>query len=445
MSWPLAALLLAACGSQPAAPAQPSAQPPSATAASAAPASSAKPATSTAPAASSAGQTAPIKVGFITDLTGPQANEGKDNLDAFNLYLESIDNTVAGRKIQVISADAAGQADTALTKAKELVENQNVAFLTGFNFSTECFAVAPYAAEAKVPMVIVDNCAAISLGLDPKFASPYLVRTTSSSSNGSGATIGSWIYQHGARKAIMLSIDDAGIQENADSYARPFVEAGGSFVQELHPPITTTDFGPIVSQFEPSADSVIVFEPSIAGLRFGEAFSSYGSKLQVYDVLGGRTNGPNLAGLKDKAVGFIGQQAWSPGFESPMAQAWNKAWIAKHPDRPVQSVDTANGYSGAQVIVAALRKLGGNVDDRPKLVDALFSTDMETVKGPVKIDRARNASIQNSYLFQVAKGGDGSIQSHLLQTITGASTPLPAVDDLTKFPYGKLKGKWVGM
>jgi branched-chain amino acid transport system substrate-binding protein len=242
----------------------------------------------------------------------------------------------------------------------------------------------------------------------------------------------------------MLSIDNVGIQENADSYAKPFVEAGGSFVQELHPPITTTDFGPIVSQFDQSADSVLVFEPSIEGLRFGQAYASYGGKLKVYDVLGGPTNGPNLVNLKDKAAGFVGQQSWTPAFDTPMTQAWSKAWNAKYPDRPYQSVDTANGYAGAQIIADAIKRLNGNLDDKLKFVDALFATDMETVKGPVKVDKTRNTIIQNSYLFEVVKSGDG-IQQKLLQTIAGAQTPLPAVDELTKFPYGKLKGKWVGI
>lgn len=436
------AVLLAGCGGQasPSPSQQASQGPVSSTPAS----TSSKPAGSTASSASPSSQAQPIKIGFVSDLTGPTANEGKDNLDAFNLYLESQGNTVAGRKVQVSSVDAAGQPDAALTKAKALVEDQKVDFLTGFNFSTECFAVAPYAAQARVPMVIVDNCAAISMGLDPKINSPYLVRLTSSSSNGTGAAISNWIYQQGARKAIMLSIDNAGIQENADSYAKPFVQAGGSFVQELHPPITTADFGPIVAQFDSSADSVMVFEPTIEGLRFGQAFASYGSKVKVYDVLGGPTNGPNLLGLKDKAIGFVGQQSWTPAFDTAVTQAWSKAWSAKYPDRPYQSVDTANGFAGAQIIVDAIKRVNGNLDDKAKFIDALFATDMETIKGPVKVDKARNTIIQNSYLFEVAKAGDG-VQSKLLQTITGAQTPLPSVDELTKFPYGKLKGKWVGM
>ncbi len=447
-------LLLAACGGTTAAPGSAPATPSSALAkpaasAAAEPSASAKPAASAAsagvkPAASAGAQGQPIKIGFVTDLTGPTANEGKDNLDAFNLYLESLDNTIAGRKVQIVTADAAGQPDTALTKTKELVENQKVDFLAGFNFSTECFAVAPYAAQAKIPMVIVDNCAAISLGLDPRLNSPYLVRLTASSSNGGGAAISRWIYQQGARKAIMLSIDNAGIQENADSYAKPFVDVGGSFVQELHPPINTTDFAPYVSQFDQSADSVIVFEPSIAGLRFGQAFASYQPKVKVYDVLGGPTNGPNLLGLKDKAAGFIGQQSWSPAFDTPMAQTWNKAWLAKHPDRPYQSIDTANGYAGAQIIVEAIKKLNGNLDDKLKFVDTLFATDMETIKGPMKVDKTRNTALQNIYIFEVDKSGDAA-KSRVLQTIQGTTTPLPSVDELSKFPYGKLKGKWVGM
>jgi hypothetical protein len=127
-----------------------------------------------------------------------------------------------------------------------------------------------------------------------------------------------------------------------------------------------------------------------------------------------------------------------------MDQAWSKAWNTKHPDRQWQSIDTANGYAGAQIIVDALKRVNGDVDDKPKFVDALFATDLETIKGQVRVDRQRNTAIQSSYLFQVDQSGD-PLKSKLLQTLTGATIPLPSVDELTKFPYGKLKGKWVGM
>ena len=37
------------------------------------------------------------------------------------------------------------------------------------------------------------------------------------------------------------------------------------------------------------------------------------------------------------------------------------------------------------------------------------------------------------------------LKSKLLQTIAGASIQLSSTDELTKFPYGKMKGKWVGI
>ena len=136
------ALLLSACGgaSAPSTPASPSGAPPASAPASkpAAPSSAAasKPAASAAaspaaskPAASrpaaSAGASAAgdtIRIGLLEPLTGPSASIGKDNQDGFNLYLKSVNGAMAGKKVEAIVADDQNQADTGLTKAKELVD-----------------------------------------------------------------------------------------------------------------------------------------------------------------------------------------------------------------------------------------------------------------------------------------------------------------------------------
>src|SRR5689334_13064972 len=82
-----------------------SAKPASSAAASAKPAASAsaKPAASASAAAGASGGT--IKIGLIQPLTSIYANQGKDHVDGFKLYLDSIDNTVAGRKIELLVGD----------------------------------------------------------------------------------------------------------------------------------------------------------------------------------------------------------------------------------------------------------------------------------------------------------------------------------------------------
>jgi branched-chain amino acid transport system substrate-binding protein len=357
--------------------------------------------------------------------------------------LDSINGTVAGRTIQVVTADTQAKPDVALTKAKQLVENEKVDLLAGFNLSTECFAVAPYAGQAKIPMVVTDNCAAVRLMTDPKLTSPYLVRT---STNGSGVqALADYAYKQGLRKAIMVSIDNSGIQESADSFAKVFVDRGGSFVQELHPSFGTTDFGPIVSQLDQSADSVVLFEPGIDGLRFGQAYASYGlKKFKVIDAIGGPTNGSNLTQLGDKLLGVWGQSPFPPALDTTIDQQWLKGWQAKYGDRAIGSSDATNGYAGAMIITSAIKALDGKVDDRQAFMNTLYKLDLETNKGRMKLD-ANHDVVQNAYVFDVVQNG-AIVQLHSLYTqelVAADSFNTP--QELAKFPFGQLKGKWVGM
>src|SRR6185312_11117627 len=82
----------------------------------------------------------PIKIGVIEPLTGSLSPNGKDGRDGFNLFLDSVNSTVAGRKIQVVEADSQGAADVSLSKAKQLVESDGVKALAGFVATPECYA-----------------------------------------------------------------------------------------------------------------------------------------------------------------------------------------------------------------------------------------------------------------------------------------------------------------
>src|SRR5712691_6536066 len=157
--------LLAACGggagpsTAPSQPATSSAAKPSAQAGEA----TSKPAVSPASASPAAGKPAAstataesIKAGIVVPLTGPTSIAGKENVDGFNLYLASVNGAMAGRKIEVVNADTAGQADVALTKTKALVESSKVNVLMGLTLSPECLAVAGYVKEVHVPTIISD-------------------------------------------------------------------------------------------------------------------------------------------------------------------------------------------------------------------------------------------------------------------------------------------------
>jgi len=383
---------------------------------------------------------------LLVALTGPNSTTGKENVAGTKLYLDSVNNTLAGRKVEVIAADTQAQADVALAKAKQLVENDKVNVLMGLSLTPECYAVAGYVKEAHVPLIISDNCGAQGLTTDPKFASPYIVRTTFSSFE-TNWFLADWTYSQGRHKAILMLSDYGGGLEITDEFASTFVRRGGSIVQEMHPPLGTTDFGPYLAQLDKSADVLVEFSPGIDGLRFGEQYGNYvsGRKLPVEVIAAVVTRGANLASLKDKAVGIVNSDIYSEAVDTPANKKFLQLFKAKYPN-DVVSTDHMGGYVGAQVLEAALNKVNGNIEQTQQFLEALYATDLEIAKGSVKLDKYHD-TIENGYVYEMVKqeGGVG-VGQKLLQTYPN----LTQFGDLSEeqaraFPWGKLKGQWVGM
>ncbi len=449
------AVTLSACGgAPPAAPASPSlaAASSSGTSSASAPATTGSAATKPAPSSASAkpalgasGAAAPaggpIKIGLVEPLTGSLAQVAKDNQDGFNLYLESINNIIVGRQIQVITADDNNQADVALTKAKALVESDKVNVLMGIQATPVCYAIAGYVKDAQIPTIVTGNCGAENATSDPKYKSPYFVRFTQNTSGLFGPA-GDWAAKQSFKKADILTSDYGGGLEVNDVTASTFVLNGGSIVQELHPPLGTNDFGPYLAKLDQTADALFFFAPGTDALRFGEQFGNYvtNKKLQIIDNGSTLTHGAVLAQLKEKLLGVVSAGIYSDALDTPASRALQQAFKAKYPGRQI-SYDVAQGYSGAQVLEAALKKVNGNVEDKQGFLNSLYSVNTETVKGPQKLD-ADHDVIQNIYFYQIVKSGN-DLGHKLLQTYSDVARGYQRQPGLPA--PGTLKDKWVGM
>jgi branched-chain amino acid transport system substrate-binding protein len=254
-----------------------------------------------------------------------------------------------------------------------------------------------------------------------------------------------WAIKQGYKKASMMSIDNAGGVEASDTFASAFISRGGTITQEQHATFGTPDFGPLVSQIDPSADVLFAFETGIDGLRFGQALGTYSGakKPVIIDAINGITDASNLPQLKDKAEGIISTNIYSRAFDSKLNQDFLKAWNAKYPDR-LAGPATAEGYSAAQLITAAIQKVNGNVEDKQAFMSALYAINAETIKGPQKLDQDHDI-VENVYIAKMVKKGD-SVDEQLLQTYKDVPADwVRTPQQLRAFPFGQMKGKWVGM
>ncbi|HEX6510697.1 MAG TPA: ABC transporter substrate-binding protein, partial [Chloroflexota bacterium] len=366
------------------------------------------------------------------------------NQDGFNLYLNSVNGTMAGRKIEATYADDRFQADVGLTKAKELVESQGAKVLMGITPTPEGYAIAPYVRDQKVPTLITGNAGGLGMTTDAKYKSPYLVRFTQTGTEINDPAA-DWAVKQGYKKAVLISSDFAPGIQNTDYFASVFVGGGGSVIQEMHPAVGTTDFGPFLAKLDQSADVIYGFLPGVDGLRFLQQYRDYAgqSKAQIIDAFGTIAAGHNLEQEGDKALGVVGVDIFTSAATYPATQGFLKAWQQSFGGR-LFTHDAAMGYVGAQILEAALKKVNGNIEDTQAFMNAIYQTSFDSAMGPIKLDDTHDV-VRNIYIYRVVKQGS-TYGQELVQTYQDVSDTWDRTQQqVDQFPAGQLKDKWVGM
>src|SRR5262245_12474445 len=96
-------------------------------------------------------QAAPFKLGLLTVKTGPLAQGGIQMDQGVITYLKEKNYTMAGRKVDFISADTGGNPAGTKTKAQELVEREKVDVILGPLAAFELLAITDYIGQVKTP------------------------------------------------------------------------------------------------------------------------------------------------------------------------------------------------------------------------------------------------------------------------------------------------------
>src|SRR6476659_11344415 len=93
---------------------------------------------------------APIRVGLMTVKTGPLASGGIDMERALTQYLNERNNTLAGRKVELIVADSGGVPAHARTKIQEMVERDHIHLMIGPLDTASALASDDYIRQAQL-------------------------------------------------------------------------------------------------------------------------------------------------------------------------------------------------------------------------------------------------------------------------------------------------------
>ena len=361
-------------------------------------------------------QKGPIKVGFLTQMTGGGAAVGRDMSNGFTMYIEEAGKQIAGRKVEVIIEDTQGDPAQALTKLRKLVESDNVHAVAGIFLANEGYALAPKVDEYRIPTV----WAVVSADdLTQRKPVKWAVRTgwTSSQPN---HPFGEYVAKTlGYKKVVTVAADYAFGWEQVGGFQRTFEEAGGQVIQKLWPPLGTTDFGPYLPQIKRDADAVFAVMVAAMALRFPKQYQDAGLKARLPLIGGGTTFDEFvLPSLGDEAIGSITPLIYSAAIDTPVNKRFVKEFRTKYGKVPGYYAEAS--YSAARWIAEGAKAVGGNVEDKDKFLAALRKVEVsDAPRGPIKLDVYGNP-IQTIYVRKVEKK-DGELWNTVIQTFPAVS------------------------
>jgi len=361
-------------------------------------------------------QKGPIRIGFMSSLTGPLSPNGKDMLNSFELFLEEQGGKLAGREVKLVTEDDAGNPATGLTKLRGMAEGQGIQILVGPLSAAVGYAIRDYIDSKKLPAIFP-----IVSGEDitQRKRSPYIVRTGWSSAQPSHP-FGKWVYDNlKYRRIAMIGYDFAFGWEVAAGFHRTFEESGGQIVQKLWPPLGTTDFGPYIAQLKRDVDAVYAVFSGADALRFAKQYEDAGLKARLPLVGGGTfTDEHVLRTMGDEVLGVITALHYSAALTTPGNQKFARTYEGKF--KQVPSYYSEGTYVAGLQLKRALEGLSGDAESVERLVGTLRKTELaDTPRGPIRFDDYGNP-IQNIYIRKVERVG-GKLQNTVIHTFPNVS------------------------
>ncbi|KQZ00622.1 ABC transporter substrate-binding protein [Pseudolabrys sp. Root1462] len=357
-----------------------------------------------------------VKVGLVISMTGSQASTGKQIKAAVDLYMKEHGDTVAGKKVQVILRDTGSVPDNAKRLAQELIVNDKVSVVAGFEVTPAAMAVAPLSAEAKVVELVM---AAGTASITEK--SPYIVRTSFTLPQ-SSAIMADWAANNNIKKVVTIVSDYAPGADAEKWFIDTFKKNGGQILETIKAPLANPDFAPFLQRAaDAKPDAIFVFVPSGQGATFMKQYTERGLDKAGIKVIGTGdvTDDDLLPQMGDAVIGAVTAHMYSADHDSAM----NKKYVADFTKaagfRP--NFMSVGGYDGMHLIYEALKKTGGKADG-DSLIAAMKGMKWESPRGPISIDPETRDIVQNIYMRKVEKKG-GQLYNVEFETFKDVKDP----------------------
>ena len=291
----------------------------------------------------------PIKIGFVSTFSGPQAAIGEDMRRSVELAVEHLGGKAAGKPIQIVYEDDQFKPDVGKSVAERMVQRDRVEIVTGVVFSNILLALSDTVLKDRRGVFLINSNAGPSQ-LAGKDCNPNFFVTSWQNDNVHEA-MGQHMTNAGVKKAYMMAPNyPAG--KDALTGAKRFYK--GELVGEVYTQLGQTDYAAEIAQLRAAQPSATYFfYPGGMGIAFIRQYAQAGL-MQTIPLYGPSFSLDQtiLPAIGDAAIGAYASTFWSEKLQNPANEKFVRDFEATF--NRIPSPYAAQSYDSAMLMDSAV-------------------------------------------------------------------------------------------
>jgi branched-chain amino acid transport system substrate-binding protein len=359
----------------------------------------------------------PVRIGFMSTLSGPQAVIGQEQKRGLELALEHLGGKLGGLSVQIAEADDKFNAGEAVQQASKLADRDKVQILTGLAASNTLMAIAkPMLARGM--LVLSANAGPSPLAGAGCHANLFV---TSFQNDQWSTGIAKYLNDKGYKRVYFMGMNYQAGWDHTKAVIRNFK---GEAVREVYTPLDQLDFSAELSQLRAAKpDAVYAFYVGGLAVAFVKQYAQAGLKDIPLVSMTAMADPTLFPAEGEAALGLVVGTHWSEHLDNSVNRRFVAAYRDKYGRAP--TAYAANMYDTIMLLDAGIREADGSTEPS-KLRVGLRNAKFSSLRGNFRFN-TNHFPIQTIYMEEIVKGADGGPTTKLLGPIA------KDVDD----PYAK--------
>jgi branched-chain amino acid transport system substrate-binding protein len=351
----------------------------------------------------------PIKIGFVSTFSGPQAAIGEDMRRSVELAKEHLGGKMGGKPFEIIYEDDQFKPDVGKQKSEKLVQQDKVNFVAGYIWSNVLLASLKTVTDEGDTILISSNAGPSQIAgelCNKNFFS------TSWNNDQTPMAMGQYLQEKGVKSLYLMAGNYAAGKDMLAGVKRTF--KGEIKGEDLTKWPDQLDFSAELAKVGAAKpDGIFIFYPGAHGVQFLQQYVQAGlkGKVPLYQVFS--IDAITLPQQKELALGTLGAQEWV----NDLPNEQNKKYVAdfkkKHGVYP--SYYGAQSYDSIMLIASAAEALKGDLSNKDKVRAEMKKANFKSLRGGFKYN-TNQFPIQNFYIQEAVKDPEGMMTVKTIAT-----------------------------